>query len=99
MRESRLSAEAGQESPLTYDPHCKTKEIIKIIARALVDEPELVSVHEVVGMNSSILELKVAKADIGKVIGKQGRTAGAIRILLSAVSAKAKKRILLEIID
>ncbi len=65
--------------------------MIEIIAQALVDEPELVSVSEVGGMNTSILELTVAKADIGKVIGKQGRTAGALRTLLSAVSAKAKK--------
>ena len=75
------------------------KELIMIIAQALVDEPELVSVNEVDGNNTSILELRVAKADIGKVIGKQGRTAGALRTLLSAVSAKTKKRTLLEIMD
>ena len=74
------------------------KELIEIIARALVDEPESVSVSEVGGMRTSILELTVAKADIGKVIGKQGRTAGALRTLLSAVSAKAKKRAWLEIV-
>ena len=74
------------------------KEMIEIIARALVDEPELVSVIETGGMHTSILELTVAKADIGKVIGKQGRTAGALRTLLSAVSAKTKKRTLLEIV-
>jgi predicted RNA-binding protein YlqC (UPF0109 family) len=65
----------------------------------LVDEPERVSVSEVGGMHTSILELKVAKADIGKIIGKQGRTAGALRILLSAISAKVKKRFMLEIVD
>ena len=75
------------------------KELIMIIAQALVDEPELVSVNEVNGNNTSILELRVAKADIGKVIGKQGRTAGALRTLMSAVSAKTKKRTLLEIMD
>ena len=74
------------------------KEMIEIIARALVDEPELVFVSEVGGMHTSIQELTVAKADIGKVIGKQGRTADALRKLLSAVSAKAKKRALLEIV-
>lgn len=74
------------------------KEMIEIIARALVDEPELVSVSEVGGMHASILELTVAKADIGKVIGKQGRTAGALRTILSAVSAKAKKLTVLEIV-
>jgi predicted RNA-binding protein YlqC (UPF0109 family) len=75
------------------------KALIEMIARALVDEPELVSVSEVGGMHVSILELKVGKADIGKVIGKQGRTAGALRILLGAASAKEKKRTMLEIMD
>ena len=75
------------------------KEMIEIIARVLVDEPELVSVNEIVGLHTTILELTVAKADIGKVIGKQGRTAGALRTLVSALSAKAKKRTLLEIMD
>jgi predicted RNA-binding protein YlqC (UPF0109 family) len=75
------------------------KEMIELIAQALVDQPELVSVREVGGMHSSILELTVAKADIGKVIGKQGRTVGALRTLLSAVSAKAKKRAVLEVVE
>lgn len=75
------------------------KEIIETIVQALVDQPELVSVTETGGMHTSILELKVAKADMGKVIGKQGRTAGALRIILSAVSGKAKKRTVLEIVD
>lgn len=75
------------------------KEIIQIIAEALVDQPDLVFVTEIGGANTSILELKVAKADIGKVIGKQGRTAGALRTILSAVSAKEKKRAVLEIMD
>ena len=75
------------------------KEMIERIAKALVDQPELVSVREVGGMHSSILELTVAKADIGKVIGKQGRTVSALRILLGAVSAKAKKRMVLEVVE
>jgi predicted RNA-binding protein YlqC (UPF0109 family) len=75
------------------------KKIIKIIAEALVDQPELVFVTEIGGAHTSILELMVAKADIGKVIGKQGRTAGAIRTILSAVSAKEKKRAVLEIVE
>ncbi len=75
------------------------KKIIQIIAQALVDQPDLVFVTEIGGANTSILELKVAKEDIGKVIGKQGRTAGAIRTILSAVSAKEKKRALLEIVE
>jgi predicted RNA-binding protein YlqC (UPF0109 family) len=75
------------------------KEIIQIIAKALVDQPELVFVTEIGGTYTSILELKVAKADIGKVIGRQGRTAGALRTILSAVSAKEKKRAVLEIVE
>ena len=75
------------------------KELIEIIAQALVDETDVVSVTEVGGEHTSILELKVAKADIGKVIGKQGRTASAMRTILSAVSSKTRKRIVLEIIE
>ena len=75
------------------------KEIIETIAQALVDQPYFVSVNEIDGTHTAILELKVAKSDIGKVIGKNGRTAGALRTILSAVSAKAKKRTVLEIIE
>ncbi len=75
------------------------KEIIKTIVKALVDEPDLVVVTEIDGTHTSILELKVAKADIGKVIGKQGRTAVALRTILNAVSAKENKRTVLEILD
>jgi predicted RNA-binding protein YlqC (UPF0109 family) len=75
------------------------KKIIQTIAKALVDQPDLVFVTEIGGVNTSILELKVAKEDIGKVIGKQGRTAGAIRTILSAISAKEKKRAVLEIVE
>lgn len=75
------------------------KDLVKLIAQALVDYPEQVSVLEVEGNQTSVLELKVAKEDLGKVIGKQGRTARAIRTLLSAASAKIKKRTVLEIIE
>ncbi len=75
------------------------KEIIEIIAQALVDQPDLVSVKEIGGQHTSILELKVAQADIGKIIGKQGRTASAMRTILSAASAKYNKRTVLEIIE
>ncbi len=75
------------------------KELIKYIAQALVDNPEEVSVAEVEGNQTSVLELKVAKEDLGKVIGKQGRTARAMRTILSAASAKIKKRTVLEIIE
>jgi len=75
------------------------KELIKYIAKALVDYPEQVEVAEVEGNQTSVLELKVAKEDLGKVIGKQGRTARAMRTILSAASAKIKKRTVLEIIE
>jgi predicted RNA-binding protein YlqC (UPF0109 family) len=75
------------------------KELISYIAQALVDHPEQVSVEEVEGNQTSVLELKVAKEDLGKVIGKQGRTARAMRTILSAASAKIKKRTVLEIIE
>jgi len=75
------------------------KELIGYIARALVDNPEQVAVNEVEGNHTLILELKVAKEDLGKVIGKKGRTAQAMRTILSAASAKVKKRTVLEIID
>ena len=75
------------------------KDLIGYIAKALVDNPEDVTVSEVEGNQTSVLELKVAKEDLGKVIGKQGRTARAMRTILSAASAKIKKRTLLEIIE
>ncbi len=75
------------------------KDLISYIAKALVDEPERVEVLEVAGDQTSVLELKVAKEDLGKVIGKQGRTARAMRTILSAASAKIKKRTVLEIIE
>jgi len=75
------------------------KELIRYIARALVDNPEAVEVSEVEGEQTSVIELKVAKEDLGKVIGKQGRTARAMRTLLSAASTKIRKRAVLEIIE
>ena len=75
------------------------KDLITYIAKALVDHPEEVKVTEIVGDQTSVLELKVAKEDLGKVIGKQGRTARAMRTLLSASSAKIKKRTVLEIVE
>jgi predicted RNA-binding protein YlqC (UPF0109 family) len=75
------------------------KELVTYIARSLVDKPELVSVAEVEGNQTTVLELTVAKEDLGKVIGKQGRTAQAMRTILSAVSSKVKKRTVLEIIE
>lgn len=75
------------------------RDLIYYIAKALVDQPDKVAVDEVEGNQTSVLELKVAKEDLGKVIGKQGRTARAMRTILSAASAKIKKRTVLEIIE
>ncbi|MBA2849359.1 MULTISPECIES: KH domain-containing protein [Thermosulfuriphilus] len=77
----------------------KLKELIEHIAKALVDKPEEVQVSEIEGEQTSVIELKVAKEDLGKVIGKQGRTARAMRTILSAASTKLKKRAVLEIIE
>ncbi|MEE4351750.1 MAG: KH domain-containing protein, partial [Desulfatiglans sp.] len=68
------------------------KDLIAYIAKALVDKPEEVGVTEVEGKQTSVIELKVAKEDLGKVIGKQGRTARAMRTILSAASTKINKR-------
>jgi hypothetical protein len=76
-----------------------TKDLIEHIAKALVDHPEQVKVSEVEGEKTSVLELSVAKEDLGKVIGKEGRTAKAIRVILGATSAKMKKHYILEIIE
>jgi predicted RNA-binding protein YlqC (UPF0109 family) len=75
------------------------KDLVKYIAQALVDDPEAVQVSEVEGEQTSVIELKVAKDDLGKIIGKQGRTARAIRTILGAASAKIKKRSVLEILE
>lgn len=75
------------------------KELVKLIATALVDEPEEVFIEEVNSNHLSILQLRVAKNDIGKVIGKKGRTAEAIRTILKAVSSKTRKGIFLEILE
>jgi predicted RNA-binding protein YlqC (UPF0109 family) len=75
------------------------KELIELIAKSLVDKPDQVRVSQLDGEQSSIIELKVAQEDMGKVIGKQGRNAQAIRIILGAAGMKLKKRFSLEIVE
>ena len=75
------------------------KELLELIAKALVDNPDEVSVSEVGGQQMIVFELRVAQEDIGKVIGKQGRTARAIRTIMSAVGTKLGKRFHFEIIE
>ncbi len=75
------------------------KELIQEITKALVDNPEQIQVKEVDGDKTSVIELRVARTDFGKIIGKKGRTAQAIRTILSAASAKLGKRTILEILE
>ena len=75
------------------------KELVEYIAKSLVDDPSGVVVNMIEGEKSTILELKVSEADIGKVIGKHGRIAKAVRTILGAASMKTGKRVVLEILD
>lgn len=75
------------------------KDLVEFLARSLVDKPDAVTVEEVPEGDQTVFELRVAQDDLGKVIGKQGRTARALRTLLSAAASKARKRAVLEIIE
>ena len=79
--------------------HSSLKEVVETIAKALVDQPGEVVVSEIDGEGAIVLELRVASEDLGKVIGKQGRTARAMRTLLRAAGMKARKRFVLEILE
>ncbi len=75
------------------------RHLIEVMAKALVDFPDRVNVAEVEGEQTTVIELKVAKEDLGKIIGKEGRTARSLRTILAAVSTKLKKRSVLEILE
>ena len=75
------------------------KELIEYITKSLVDDPDAVKVTEIEGEKISVIELSVAKEDLGKIIGKQGKTAMAMRIISSAAAAKKSKRVIIEIIE
>ncbi len=75
------------------------KDLIEIMAKALVEHPDQVSVTEIAGEHASVIELRTAKEDLGKIIGKRGRNAQAMRTILNAASAKLRKRTVLEIIE
>jgi predicted RNA-binding protein YlqC (UPF0109 family) len=75
------------------------KELLELIARSLVDQPEEIEITEIENEQASVLELKVAQEDLGKVIGKQGRTARSIRTILAAAGTKVRKRVVLEILE
>lgn len=75
------------------------RELVRSIAQALVDKPEEVEVREIEGEKTMVLELRVAETDLGKVIGRQGRTARAMRTIVNAAATKLKKRAVLEILE
>lgn len=80
-------------------PADELKHLVEIMAKALVDFPDQVNVAEVEGEQTTVIELKVAKEDLGKIIGKEGRTARSLRTILAAVSTKLRKRSVLEILE
>ncbi|MGD8774589.1 MAG: KH domain-containing protein [Syntrophobacterales bacterium] len=75
------------------------RELVEIMAKALVDNPDQLEVSEIAGSDTLVIELKPAKEDIGKIIGKKGRNVQAMRTILNAASAKVRKRVILEIIE
>ncbi|TES92489.1 MAG: KH domain-containing protein [Candidatus Cloacimonadota bacterium] len=75
------------------------KELIEHIAKSLVDFPEMVQIKEILGERTTVFELRVGSGDLGKIIGKEGRTAKAIRIIITAASMKSGKRAVLEILE
>jgi predicted RNA-binding protein YlqC (UPF0109 family) len=84
---------------IAIQEEANVKELIEMIAKALVDSPEQVVVRAIEGEQSTVLELRVAQTDLGKVIGKQGRTARSIRTILGAAGMKLKRRFTLEILE
>jgi uncharacterized protein len=97
--QSDFRCAAGRASDTGVLPSMALKELITTIARALVDDPDSVEVTEIEGDHNSLIELKVAKNDIGKVIGKDGRTAQSMRTILTAASTKLGRRAHLDIVD
>ncbi len=75
------------------------KDLVEFIAKSLVDKPDSVQINEIDGEQVTVLELKVARDDLGKIIGRQGRTARAMRTILGAASIRANKRVVLEILE
>ena len=79
--------------------HSNLKDLVEFMAKSLVDDPKDVDVNEITGEQTTVIELKVSKNDLGKVIGKQGRTARSMRVILNAASVKMNKRSVLEIVE
>jgi len=79
--------------------HIQVKELVEVIAKALAEYPEEIKVTEIVGHQISVIELRAAKVDLGKIIGKEGRNAHALRTLVNAAATKLRKRAVLEILE
>src|SRR5579862_7578502 len=93
-----VEVEEREKGKVSMDP-TSLKDLVIFMAQSLVDFPEQVEVTEMVGEQTTVFELKVAKEDLGKIIGKQGRTARSLRTILNAASTKLRKRSVLEIIE
>jgi predicted RNA-binding protein YlqC (UPF0109 family) len=89
-----MSTNAGEKKPLS-----ELSKMIEYMAKMLVDLPDQVHVNEIEGENTTVIELSVAKEDLGKIIGKQGKTAKAVRTVLNGASTKLRKRTVLQIIE
>ena len=94
-----MSDDLGRNAGEGHGSEPSLRELINYLARGLVDHPEEVEVEEIEEADALVFELKVAEDDLGKVIGKQGRTAKALRTVLSAASSKMRRRVLLEILE
>jgi len=93
------SADSSGSSGSAQKKLSELSKMIEYMAKMLVDLPDQVEVNEIAGENTTVIELKVAKEDLGKIIGKQGRTARAVRTVLNGASTKLRKRTVLEIIE
>jgi len=79
--------------------HIQIKKLVEVIARTLADDPSQVQVNEIIGQQISVLEIRVAKSDLGKIIGKQGQNAHAMRTIVNAAASKLKRKAVLEILE
>src|SRR5277367_4393602 len=99
QRRDAMSQPTGSQGSDSGKKLSELSKMIEYMARMLVDLPDQVGVNEIEGENTTVIELKVAKEDLGKIIGKQGRTARAVRTVLNGASTKLRKRTVLEIIE
>ncbi len=97
MVETRLDDGGLEKLPLRFFSGASLKQLVRVLAQQLVNDPDAVEVTETRGDSTTLLELRVAKEDLGRVIGKQGRTVHSIRTILNAVAARNKRKVTLEI--